>query len=106
MELDDNKDFGIRLTEGFWTNCTVHRRDDGVWMVSGLHVPEHMQRMGWGRMTLLRVLSWADEEGHVLSLNPSPFLPGLDEESLIKFYSKYGFEHSGDDRLMYRNPKK
>lgn len=102
---EGTKDFGIRISEGFWTNCMAHVRDDGVWVVSGLHVPEHMQGMGWGRMTFTRVLTWADAEGQVLALNPSPFLPGLDEDTLRSFYTKYGFIQSDNDSYMYRNPR-
>lgn len=74
--------------------------------ISNLFVPSEDRRKGLATRLMKQVIDEYDQEGISLLLNPDPE-EGIDEKSLLRFYSKLGFERIQTDPvvLMVRHPK-
>lgn len=63
---------------------------DGIREVTALATAENERRQGHANMLLTKVCAEADKNGLVLLLQPSS--SDIEQDDLIKFYEKHGFQ--------------
>lgn len=78
----------------------------GVYILDDMGVEEPYRRMGIGTLLLQAAKNYANMKGKRIQLTPEPYEPEqMSYEDLSSYYSKSGFNPTGEGELHEYNPQ-